>query len=87
MWTLLWAKFRYLTGILNAPFIGNAIRAYASQLSLGVSVVEYLLIPKLDLSNPFHSQIIELSKQITAKGTVTDADYKDLDDIVSKILD
>ncbi len=76
----------YLTGILNAPLTGNAIQAYASQLSLGVSVVEYLHIPRLNTSNAQHAQMIELSKQITAKGIVTANDYRTLDNLASKIL-
>ena len=43
---------QFLTGILNAPTITNAIVAYAAQLSLGISVIEYLKIPALDLNNP-----------------------------------
>lgn len=76
----------YLAGILNAPLIGNAIQAYAPQLSLGVSVVEYLHIPKLDISDAQHAQMVELSKQITHSGVATREDYKTLDELASKIL-
>ncbi len=76
----------YLTGILNAPLVGNAISAYASQLSLGVSVVEYLSIPKLDINDPNHLEMVALSKQITHRGVVIDTDYRDLDRLVKKIL-
>ncbi len=56
------------------------------QLSLGVSVVEYLHIPKLDTNNTHHAQMSERSKQITHSGTVTAHDYKTLDDLASKIV-
>lgn len=59
---------QFLTGILNAPTITNAIVAYAAQLSLGISVIEYLKIPTLDLSSPDHRRIIQLSATITERG-------------------
>jgi hypothetical protein len=76
----------YITGILNAPFVGSAIQAYASQLSLGVSVVEYLHIPKRDARKAYHAHMIELSKQITKSGTVTENDRKNLDELASNIV-
>lgn len=45
------AEAAYLTGFLNAPVVSEAVSAYASQLSLGVSVAEYLNIPRFDEGN------------------------------------
>lgn len=71
---------QFLTGILNAPTITNAIVAYAAQLSLGISVIEYLKIPALDLSSPDHRRIIQLSAIITDRGgSPTDQELVELD--------
>jgi SAM-dependent methyltransferase len=48
---------RYLANVLNAPTVAGAISAYASQLSLGTSVVEYLAIPRYDAAQ--HRAIVE----------------------------
>jgi len=50
---------RYLTNVLNAPTVSEAIGAYASQLSLGASVVEYLAIPRYDAADERHRAIAE----------------------------
>lgn len=76
----------YLTGILNAPLVGGAIEAYASQLSLGVSVVEYLHIPRLDTSKTAHVQMIEVSKALTQNGQATERDYAILNDLAREIV-
>lgn len=59
---------QYLTGILNAPSISSAISAYAAQLSLGTSVIEYLKIPSFDAQDAAHRQIVELCAEITGNG-------------------
>jgi SAM-dependent methyltransferase len=51
------AEGRYLANVLNAPTVAGAISAYASQLSLGASVVEYLAIPRYDAER--HRAIVE----------------------------
>jgi hypothetical protein len=53
------AEGRYLNAILNAPTVAEAVSAYASQLSLGASVVEYLAIPRYDPSHGLHREIAE----------------------------
>ena len=53
------AEARYLTGVLNAPTITGAIDAYAAQLSLGASVVEYLAIPRFDAADARHQEIVD----------------------------
>ena len=71
---------QFLTGLLNAPTITNAIGAYAAQLSLGISVIEYLKIPSLDLGNRDHRRIIQLSAAITDRGgNPTDQELAELD--------
>ena len=50
---------RYLANVLNAPTVTEAVSAYASQLSLGASVVEYLAIPRYDAANARHREIAE----------------------------
>lgn len=80
------AEAAYLTGILNAPLVGQAVSAYASQLSLGVSVVEYLSLPPMDAGNTAHAQIVALSMQLTQKGGASDTEYRDLDLLAKKIL-
>jgi hypothetical protein len=49
----------YLTGVLNAPTVAGAISAYASQLSLGASVGEYLAIPRFDAADLRHREIAQ----------------------------
>jgi hypothetical protein len=53
------AEGRYLAGVLSAPTVAGAITAYAAQLSLGTSVVEYLAIPRFDAADPRHREIAE----------------------------
>jgi len=55
----------YLTGFLNAPVIANAVSAYASQLSLGVSVAEYLNIPFFDIDKLEMRTLSEMTIRIT----------------------
>ena len=58
----------FVVGVLNAPDIANAISAYGSQLSLGVSVVEYLRIPKFDPDNSRHQETSKIAQSITHQG-------------------
>jgi hypothetical protein len=59
---------RYLTGILNASTIAGAISAYASQLSLGTNVIEYLKLPPFDTRNKEHLEIAEIAAAATNDG-------------------
>ncbi|WP_336273314.1 N-6 DNA methylase [Vreelandella indica] len=77
----------YLTGFLNSLTISNAVSAYASQLSLGASVADYLNIPKFDKSNTVMSNISDLSKKITSsKGVLSQEDLNLLDVYVKKLI-
>jgi hypothetical protein len=57
----------YLTGFLNAPVISSTVSAYASRLSLGVSVADYLNIPRFDEGNVEIRAIRDLALEITAR--------------------
>ncbi|HEU0086740.1 MAG TPA: hypothetical protein VFQ77_03680 [Pseudonocardiaceae bacterium] len=78
----------YLTGLLNAPLIAEAVAAYAAQLSLGASVVEYLLIPRFDASVPAHSGLASLAKEITESGgKPSGVHLVDLGQLAATVLD
>ena len=78
---------QFLTGILNAPTISNAISAYATQLSLGISVMEYLKISPLDLGNGDHRRIVQLCATITNRGGLpTDQELSELDAICVAVI-
>jgi hypothetical protein len=55
----------YLTAFLNAPTVAKAVSGYAAALSLGVSVVEYLNIPKYDSANEAHKKIAATGVALT----------------------
>ncbi len=56
---------QFLTGILNAPTVAAAISAYASQLSLGTTVIEYLKIPAFDPKDERHQSIVLEAGRLT----------------------
>lgn len=77
----------FLAAILNAPRVALAIGAYAAQLSLGVSVVEYLQLPAFDPLNTLHVSVAQLGKDVTAKKLTWDQATKQiLDDLVDRVL-
>jgi hypothetical protein len=77
----------YLAGFLNAPMISNAVSAYASQLSLGVSVADYLNIPKFDAENQYMKIISELAIEISSrKGSASNEEFYRLDELVGELL-
>lgn len=77
----------YLTALLNAPVVTHAINAYAAQLSLGVSVVEYLNIPPYDGAHPAHRRMAELAQQITHEGRpVARDELLELDALVGQLF-
>ncbi|MBI5520464.1 MAG: hypothetical protein HY916_10465 [Desulfovibrio sp.] len=59
---------QFLTGILNAKTVAAAVGAYAAQLSLGTSVIDYLKIPRFDPDNADHLQIAAIARRITERG-------------------
>ncbi len=77
----------YLTGFLNAPIVSGAVSAYASQLSLGVSVADYLHIPKFDNKNGDMEAIKNIAMKVTREGAgASSADLSSLDALVGKML-
>jgi len=79
---------RYLTALLNAPTVAKAISAYAAQLSLGTSVIEYLRIPRFDEREPAHLRLAELAERMTTEPTArVSLDLnKELDEVAWTVL-
>ncbi|MBI4027654.1 MAG: hypothetical protein HY360_21890 [Verrucomicrobia bacterium] len=70
----------FLTALLNAPIVSEAISAYASQLSLGVSVVEYLALPTFSPHNRTHGALASLALRLTQKsGAPSSSEWDELD--------
>lgn len=57
----------YLTAILNSRLVATAVAAYAAQLSLGVSVVEYLRIPRFSAVDKVHFAVARLGVELTKR--------------------
>ena len=78
----------FLVGILNSPTVASGVNAYGAQLSLGVSVAEYLRIPKYDPRSKAHREISEMAQSLTKKGkTPSAADLSELDRLVLAVFD
>ena len=60
----------YLTGLLNAGVVVEAVTSYAAALGLGASVVETLRIPRFDAAAPRHRELSALARAITGRGGV-----------------
>lgn len=81
------AEAAFLAGFLNAPIISKAVSAYTSQLSLGVSVTDYIRIPRFDEKHEVHLSISEISSHLTKNpDLITDADMMALDVKVKVLL-
>lgn len=81
------AEAQYLTAILNARTIARAIGGYAAQLSLGVSVIEYLKIPKFEKDNVRHQRLAQLAGTATSNGgELSKAQEKELDKLAVAIV-
>lgn len=77
----------YLTAFLNSPTIAGAVSAYAAQLSLGTSVVEYLNVPAFSGSDPLHMRLAALARAITdRRGEARDHEVKEIDRLVAQML-
>ncbi len=78
---------KYLTGILNAPTIAEAIAAYASQLSLGVSVIENLKLPPFNPDDEEHAELARLAGQIADRnGVGGEEQLQRLDELAYEIV-
>ena len=70
----------FLTALLNAPIVSEAISAYASQLSLGVSVVEYLALPQFNPENTTHRALVSSALRLTRKAAApSPTEWNELD--------
>ncbi|MDP2252653.1 MAG: hypothetical protein Q8J60_00585, partial [Thiobacillus sp.] len=71
----------------NAPIISKSISAYASQLSLGVSVADYIHIPRFDERDEVKLSISEISSRLSKNSdSITDADLMVLNEKVKALL-
>lgn len=78
----------YLTGLLNAPLVSGAVAAYASQLSLGASVAEYLHLPRYDKANAMHRTLARLAASITRRGDgPRPEEHHRLDELAHELFD
>lgn len=77
----------YITGVLNAPTVAEAVSAYASQLSLGTSVVEYLELPAFDAKNRLHRDIAKITKSLVAAPSGTAGPMRQLDVLARRLFD
>jgi Putative RNA methylase family UPF0020 len=79
----------YLTGLLNAPRIAEAVNAYAAALSLGVSVVEYLRLPAFSSGSARHQELAALSQEFSrdSAGPVPNSGWGKLDELVQTVLE
>jgi hypothetical protein len=72
----------FLAALLNAPIVSEAISAYAAQLSLGVSVVEYLALPQFSQKNSTHRSLVSAALRLTKQaGVPSAADWSELDSL------
>lgn len=78
----------YLTGLLNSPLVSRAVAAYASQLSLGASVAEYLHLPRFDKANGLHGSLSRLARKITRRHDgASVAELQELDALAHELFD
>lgn len=80
------AEAAYLTAFLNAPVVSEAVGAYASKLSLGTSVVEYLNIPRFDPADEGHSAIAALGAKAQKQSTSLPQALPAIDEAVRRLL-
>ncbi|HVE67503.1 MAG TPA: N-6 DNA methylase [Solirubrobacteraceae bacterium] len=77
----------YLTAVLNAPTVANAVNGYSAQLSLGASVVEYLDIPKFDPGDPLHRDLSSEAQRLRAgAGTDETGTFPKLDELARRLF-
>lgn len=77
---------RYLTAILNARTVARAVSGYAAQLSLGISVIEYLKIPAFDDDDPAHIRLARLCEVATVNGgNLSEEEEQELDRLAVQV--
>jgi hypothetical protein len=81
------AEAAYLAALLNAKTVAAAIDSYASQLSLGGSVAEYLHLPDYSAKDEDHKRLSNLGKAVTRRGGVFQNGEEDqMDKLAMKII-
>lgn len=76
----------YLTAFLNSRIIAHAISAYASNLSLGTSVTDYINIPKFDSTNTEMVRLATMAKLFKNGIVPTPLEEDELDTLVISLL-
>lgn len=61
----------YITAFLNAPLVASAVAAYASALSLGTSITDYLSLPRFDPDNPLMQELSAVAKALNRERRAT----------------
>lgn len=78
----------FVVGFLNSSLVRNAINAYASPLSLGTSVADYIGIPDYDPNNSNHVALSKLSAKLAKRASgPSEKDYFELDRITNLVLE
>lgn len=80
------AEAHFITGFLNSTIVRKAVNAYASSLSLGASVAEYVGIPEYDPSNKDHRALSGLARSLRAKAVITPRDEEEVDALAARCL-
>jgi hypothetical protein len=80
------AEAAYLCGFLNARVVAQSISSYASSLSLGTSVVEYLKIPPYDPASSSARELSRTSKALHDGASPSDDIEQQLDRLVLQII-
>lgn len=76
----------YLTAFLNAQIVSSTISAYASALSLGTSVVDYLKIPKYNSRNSSMRELSKMGMKFSAGVEPSQKDEIRMNKLVEKIV-
>ncbi len=80
------AEAHFITGFLNAAIVRKAVNAYASSLSLGASVAEYVGVPVFDPSNEDHMALSRLARSLRSKAAITPRDEEEVDALAARCL-
>lgn len=76
----------YLTAFINSKIVSDAIGAYASALSLGTSITDYINIPKYSPDNDIMNHLSLLAMKFNQGAIPTDAEEDMLDLYVKALL-
>lgn len=81
------AEAAYLTAILNARTIADAVAGYAAQLSLGGSISEYLHLPKFDVRDSDHVRLSKIGVRVTRRtGELVESESADIEKLTMTII-